>query len=120
VDGVISGVSTERSSRLVDQFFRKIDYLQYKYMNHSSALILSVIAGSSFYVLMENSIPREANCSYLASPVTDILAFVWGFIVMWYGIYVYDNPILTGLGSTVVVEHIWQLKHKGINELRVI
>ena len=87
-------------------------------MNHPSALALSVIVGSAFYVLMEKSIPREANCSYLASPVTDILAFVWGFIVMWYGVYVYDNPILTGLGSTVVVEHIWQLKHKGIKGLR--
>ena len=87
-------------------------------MNHPSALSLSVIVGSAFYVLMEKSIPREANCSYLASPVTDILAIVWGFIVMWYGVYVYDNPILTGLGSTVVVEHIWQLKHKGIKGLR--
>ena len=88
-------------------------------MNHSSAVALSVIVGSAFYVLMEKSIPREANCSYLASPVTDVLAFIWGFIVMWYGVYIYDNPILTGLGSTVVIEHLWQLKHKGIKKLRM-
>ena len=88
-------------------------------MNHSSAVALSVILGSAFYMLMEKSIPREANCSYLASPVTDVLAFILGFIVMWYGVYIYDNPILTCLGSTVVIEHIWQLKHKGIKKLRM-
>jgi hypothetical protein len=87
-------------------------------MNHTTALGLSIVLGSAFYVLMEKSIPTDSNCSYLASPVTDILAFAWGFIVMWYGISVYDNPILTTLGATVIVEHVWQLKRKGIPQLR--
>lgn len=87
-------------------------------LSQYSAITLSIFLGSAFYVIMERSIPTEANCSYLASPVTDILAFAWGIAVMWYGWFVYNNPILTALGATVIVEHIWQLQHKGIKSLR--
>jgi hypothetical protein len=45
--------------------------------------------------------------------MTDFLAFVWGAIVIGYG-YTYDNEILTGLGASVIVEHIWQLTRKPI------
>jgi len=86
--------------------------------SHIIAIVVSILIGSVYYIMMESSIPTEANCSYLATPMTDYLAFAWGFIVSKYGIE-YDNPILTGLGMTVVVEHIWQLKHKGIKELRL-
>ena len=86
-------------------------------MKHAVAIILSVILGSAYYIMMEKSIPTEANCSYLATPMTDFLAFLWGFIVVGYGIK-YDNSILTALGATVVVEHVWQLKRKGITQLR--
>lgn len=84
---------------------------------HVLAVILAIVIGSLYYVMMEKSIPTEANCSYLATPMTDILAFLWGFIVSGYGIHD-DNPVLTALGATVVVEHVWQLKRKGIKELR--
>jgi len=86
--------------------------------SHIIAIVMAILVGSAYYIMMESSIPIEANCSYLATPMTDYLAFAWGFIVSKYGIE-YDNPILTGLGMTVVVEHIWQLKHKGIKELRL-
>jgi len=85
---------------------------------HIIAIVASIFLGSAYYIMMESSIPTEANCSYLATPMTDYLAFVWGFIVSRYGIE-YDNPILTGLGATVIVEHIWQLQHKGIKSMRV-
>jgi hypothetical protein len=78
---------------------------------HVVAVAASVIVGSAYYIMMEMSIPTEANCSYLATPMTDYLAFLWGFIVSWYGLK-YDNPILTGMGMSVVVEHIWQLQRK--------
>ena len=80
-------------------------------MKHVSAIAVSIILGSAYYNMMEASIPTEANCSYMATPMTDYLAFLWGFIVMGYG-YKYDNPILTVLGSSVIVEHIFQLKRK--------
>jgi len=79
---------------------------------HALAITLSIILGSAYYIMMEKSIPTESNCSYLATPMTDYLAFLWGFIVIKYGIQ-YNNPILTVLGATVVVEHIWQLTRKG-------
>jgi hypothetical protein len=84
---------------------------------HALAITLSIILGSVYYIMMEKSIPTESNCSYLATPATDYLAFLWGFIVIKYGIQ-YNNPILTALGATVVVEHIWQLNRKGIKQLR--
>jgi|UniRef100_A0A6C0JD43 hypothetical protein len=80
--------------------------------NHFYAILLSVVAGYLYYDMMESSIPTESNCSFSASPMTDLLAFVWGFIIMGYGIKKYDNPILTFLGCAVVVEHIFQLKRK--------
>jgi hypothetical protein len=78
---------------------------------HGIALILSVIFGHVFYQIMEASLPTETNCSYMASPITDLLAFIWGFAIVYYG-FRYDNAILTVLGATIVVEHIYQLKRK--------
>ena len=80
--------------------------------NHFYAILFSVVAGYLYYDMMESSIPTESNCSFLASPMTDYLAFVWGFIIMGYGIKKYDNHMLSFLGCAVVVEHIFQLKRK--------
>jgi hypothetical protein len=66
---------------------------------------------TAYYRMMEKSIPTDKNCSFITSPMTDFLAFVWGAIVIGYG-YTYDNEILTGLGASVIVEHIWQLTRK--------
>jgi hypothetical protein len=87
--------------------------VQVQQHTHVIALVASLIVGSVYYIMMESSIPVESNCSYAATPMTDYLAFLWGFVVVGYGWKVYDNPVLTGLGATVVVEHIWQLIHKG-------
>jgi len=79
-------------------------------MKHIYAIILSILLGTIYYQIMENSIPTESNCSYMAAPVT-FLAFLWGVIVVYYG-FEYDNVILTTLGATVIIEHIYQLKRK--------
>lgn len=78
---------------------------------HSLAIILSIIFGSAYYYMMDSSLPTEANCSWLSTPLTDYIAFIWAFIIIGYGIK-YDNYILTLLGGSVAVEHIWQLKRK--------
>jgi hypothetical protein len=80
--------------------------------NHVIAVVVSVIVGYVYYEIMESSIPTESNCSFSASPWTDYFAFLWGIIVIIYG-YQYDNIVLTCLGSTVIVEHVFQLLHKG-------
>ena len=55
-------------------------------MKHIYAIILSILLGTVYYQIMENSIPTESNCSYMAAPVTDFLAFLWGVIVVYYGL----------------------------------
>ena len=79
--------------------------------NHIHAIALSIVFGYIFFQMMEASIPTDANCSYMASPVTDLLAFLWGFLLVGYG-FKYDNAVLTLLGSSIIVEHIFQLKRK--------
>jgi hypothetical protein len=53
----------------------------------------------------------ESNCSYMAAPMTDYLAFLWGFILVGYG-FKYDNAVLTVLGASIVVEHVFQYMRK--------
>ena len=80
-------------------------------MNHFLVIVISVIIGSAYYCMMESSIPRESNCSFIASVWTDILAFICGIIIIYKGIR-YNDYILTMLGSIIIVEHIWQLLPK--------
>jgi hypothetical protein len=80
-------------------------------MKHFYAILFSVVLGYAYYEMMEASLPTETNCSYMASPMTDLLAFLWGFVLMGYGVR-YDNAVLTLLGCTIIVEHIFQLKRK--------
>ena len=83
----------------------------YNMCKHAYALTLSTIAGYTYYQIMEASLPTETNCSYMAAPVTDLLAFIWGFVLVAYG-FQYDNAILTFMGASIVVEHVFQLKRK--------
>ena len=61
--------------------------------------------------MMEASLPKNSNCSFISSIWTDIFAFIWGFIIIKTG-YKYKDSLLIFLGSTVIVEHIWQLLPK--------
>ena len=72
----------------------------------SIAIPIGIIVGCIYYEMMEKSIPTEANCSYMATPMTDYLAFMYGIIVIYYG-YKYKNDILVFLGVTIIVEHIF-------------
>jgi len=77
-------------------------------MNILLLLILSFVIGTLYYYMMEKSLPIYSNCSFTSSIWTDILAFIWGFIVIYKG-YKYKDSLLILLASTVIVEHIWQL-----------
>jgi hypothetical protein len=89
------------------QLISKIKYMQ----KHVYAILLSVLLGHAYYQMMEASIPTESNCSYMAAPMTDYLAFLWGFILVGYG-FKYDNAVLTVLGASIVVEHVFQYMRK--------
>jgi len=77
-------------------------------MNYLLILLLSFIVGTSYYSMMESTIPNESNCSFVASIWTDLFAFLAGFILIYKGIE-HDDNIIVYLGGTVIVEHIWQL-----------
>jgi hypothetical protein len=74
-------------------------------------LSCAVVAGYLYYNMMEKSLPTESNCSFMATPMTDYLAFLWGVIVIYYGHH-YKNNVLVFLGATIIVEHIFQLMRK--------
>lgn len=77
-------------------------------MNKIFLLIISFIMGTVYYYIMESSIPKKSNCSFIASPLTDIIAFIVGFFIIYKG-YIYNDDILIILGSIIIIEHIWQL-----------
>lgn len=74
-------------------------------------IISSIIIGTIYYYMMESSIPRESNCSFITSIYTDIFAFIFGFILIYIG-FDYNNKILVSMGVIIIVEHIWQFLPK--------
>ena len=60
---------------------------------------------------MESTIPKDSNCSFIASIWTDILAFLAGIIII-YKSNMYKDNILAMLGGAIITEHIWQLLPK--------
>ena len=56
-------------------------------------IIIAIIVGILYYKMMDASVPTESNCSFLANPLTDFLAFLWGAIVIYYG-KLYKNKVL--------------------------
>ena len=82
-------------------------------MKQILCIIVAGIIGSLYYMMMSKSIPKEVNCSFSANIWTDIWAFIIGAILVYYGIQVYDNCVITTIGATIITEHIWQVgNHK--------
>ena len=74
-------------------------------------LVLTFVFGTVYYYLMEATLPRESTCNFIASPLTDIIAFITGIIIVYKGC-IYNDDILIVLGGAILVEHIWQLLPK--------
>jgi len=72
-----------------------------------SYILLGLIIGILYFYIMEWDVPRESNCSYISNIWTDILAFLYGIIIVYFGHY-YKNKILIILGITLITEHILQ------------
>ena len=83
-------------------------------MKQYISIILSIIIGSLYYYNMSLSIPKESNCSFSANIWTDIGAFIAGGILIYLGFYRYDDCVLTTIGTTIIIEHLWQLVHNKI------
>ena len=77
-------------------------------MYHIYGIIIGIIGGISYYLMMSYSIPKHVNCSFSANIWTDILAIIFGFIIIYYGMFMYDNLLLTIIGTSIIIEHICQ------------
>lgn len=77
-------------------------------MYHIYAIVFGIIFGISYYLMMSYSIPKHVNCSFSANIWTDIIASIFGCILIYYGIFVYDNLILTLMGTGIIIERICQ------------
>ena len=74
-------------------------------------LILSIIIGTSYYYMMEKSLPPNSNCSFISTIWTDIFAFIWGLVIAYKG-YKYNDSLLILLAGILIVEHVHQLLPK--------
>ena len=64
-------------------------------------------AGAVYFAIGESTIPREANCTYLAAPMTDVLAWAAGSSLMASGIKS-QNPWIAFIGGSIVGIHVAQ------------
>ena len=80
--------------------------------------LLGILAGVIYFNIMEKDIPHYTNCSYVANIWTDILAFIAGGIVIYYG-YIYKNKVLIFVGTTIIIEHIMQFFGHKYNPLEL-
>ena len=77
-----------------------------------SGIATGAVLGLAYFQLSESSVPTEANCSYLATPSTDFLAFAGGAWCAKRGAELGDQTI-AAFGAAVVAIHLMQyLRHK--------
>lgn len=82
-------------------------------MNQLCFLIGGILMGTLYYMLMKYTIKDPyKNCSFVSSRLTDILAFIVGGIILYYGICVYKNNVLVTVGIAIITEHILQFSYK--------
>lgn len=82
-------------------------------MNTLITLIIGIIGGFLYYYNMKDSIPEpHKNCSFVANIYTDILAFIVGAILIYYGMFLYNDHLLIILGIGAITEHILQITYK--------
>ena len=74
---------------------------------------IGIICGIFYYLNMRLSIKKhEENCSFVSNKLTDILAFIIGGMLIYYGLYKYNNINLSIIGTAIITEHILQFSYK--------
>ena len=83
------------------------------YQDKCLTLVMGVIVGTLYYYNMKLSIKKPyRNCSFVSNKTTDMLAFLIGFILIYYGFFKYDDNVLIGIGIAITTEHILQFSYK--------
>ena len=67
------------------------------------------LCGCVYFYLMESTIPKSSNCSYVSSVATDVGAFIVGGAIAYIAKERYDDKLLYLFGVGIVVEHILQM-----------
>ncbi len=74
----------------------------------------TVLAGIYFWT-SESTVPREANCSYLAPASTDLMAWGCGAVLIYLG-HKHGSPVVVFLGAAIATLHLAQFAaHKAAN-----
>jgi uncharacterized membrane protein len=82
-------------------------------MTQTAFAILGISMGVIYYFLMKNSIKDPyKNCSFVSNKTTDILAFMAGIVLLYYGFVKYKDNVLVALGLAIITEHILQISYK--------
>ena len=82
-------------------------------MNKYLIILIGIIIGTLYYYNMKLSIKdHHKNCSFVCNKMTDFLAFLVGFILIYYGFFKYDDSVLIALGIAIITEHILQFTYK--------
>ena len=79
-----------------------------------TGLLIGAVGGFLYFRVEEAQVPSDANCSYLASPATDIMATIGGAWCMKKGVEL-DEPAIAGFGAAVVTIHLMQYLHHKAN-----
>jgi hypothetical protein len=85
---------------LKDEWFEKLN-------GWYQGIIIGGLFALVFWIYNESSLPIGANCTWLASPGTDFLAFLGAALCMWRG-KVHDDFLVAAFGACVTVIHICQ------------
>ena len=89
-------------------FLRKSKEVKY---NTIFAIVSSLIIGTLYYLMMERSVSRNSNCSFISTIWTDIIAIIFSIVLIYKG-YIYNDTLVTIIGGCILTEHIWQLLPK--------
>ena len=67
-----------------------------EYQKTTLALASSMVMAGVYFVVGESTVPKDSNCNYLSPWTTDLMAWIFGVGVCYYG-FKYEEPILVFL-----------------------
>ena len=71
-------------------------------------VVLGGLFALVFWIYNESSLPLDANCTWLASPGTDFLAFLGAALCVWRGRH-HNDFLVAAFGACVIVIHVCQV-----------
>jgi len=82
-------------------------------MSKYLTVIIGILSGILYYYNMKLSIKKPyKNCSFVSNKTIDLLAFLIGIILIYYGLLKYNNEILIIIGIAIITEHLLQFSYK--------